>query len=43
MTLKFYSWVKAKKKKKKRINSKKYVHPTIHSSVIKNCQDVEAT
>ena len=41
MTQKCYSWVKAKKKK--RINSKKYVHPTIHSSVIKNCQDVEAT
>ena len=41
MTQKFYSWLKAKKKKN--YNSKNYMHPNIHGSVIKISQDVEAT
>ena len=30
-------------KRKKNINSKRYMHPNVHSSVIYNCQDMEAT
>ena len=31
------------RKKKKHINSKRYMHPIVHSSVIYNSQDMEAT
>ena len=30
-------------KKYKNINLKRYMHPNIHSNIIYNCQDMEAT
>ena len=30
------------KKKKKNTNVKRYMHPNVHSSIIYNCQDMEA-
>ena len=30
-------------KRNKNTNSKRYMHPNVHSSIIYNCQDVEAT
>ena len=30
-------------KKNKNTNSKRYMHPSVHSGIIYNCQDMEAT
>ena len=38
MIQQFHSW-----KENKNINLKKYVHPNVHSSIIYNSQDMEAT
>ena len=43
MTQQFYSWVYKKNKQTQNINSKRYMHPNVHSSIIYNCQDMEAT
>ena len=33
----------SEKKQKNPTNSKRYVHPSVHSSIVYNCQDMEAT
>ena len=38
---KFYSWVYIWKEK--RTNLKRYIHPNVHSSIVYNSQDIEAT
>ena len=44
MTQQFHSWVYIPPKKKtENTNSKRYMHPNVHSSIIYNCQDVEVT
>ena len=40
MTQQFHSWVFSKNKN---TNLKRYMHPDIHSSIIYNSQEVEAT
>ena len=42
MTQQFNSWVYAKKNPKTLIQ-KRYMHPSVHSSIICNSQDIEAT
>ena len=39
MTQQFYSQVYIKKKS---INSKRYIHPKVHSNIIYNCHNMEA-
>ena len=41
MTQKTHSWVYTQKKKKH--NSKRYVHPNVNCSTVYNSQDMEAT
>ena len=41
MIQKFHSWVSIWKKQKP--NSKKYMHPNVHSSAIYNSQDMKVT
>ena len=41
MNQQFHSWVYIKKTKN--INSKRYMYPNVHSSIIYNSQDMEAT
>ena len=41
MIQQLYSWVYIQKNKN--TNSKRYMHPNVHSSIIYNCQDMEAT
>ena len=44
MTQQFHSWVYIQKKKKKeKINSKRSIHPNVHSSIIYNYQNMEAS
>ena len=43
MTQQFHTWVYIQKNKNKNTNSKRYMHPNIQSSIIYNCQDIEAT
>ena len=41
MNQQFHSWVYIQKEKKENINSKRYMYPNAHSSVIYNGQDME--
>ena len=44
MTQYLHSWMYSQKKKHlQNTNSKRYVQPNVHSSIIYNCQDTEAT
>ena len=44
MTQQFHTWVFIKKKKtQKNTNLKRYMYPNVHSNIIYNCQDMEAS
>ena len=42
MIQQFHSWVYIHEKNKN-TNLKRYMHPSVHSSIKYNCQDMEAT
>ena len=43
MIQQFHSLVYIQKKKNKDTNSKRYMHPNVHSNIIYNGQDMETT
>ena len=43
MIQQFHFWVYSQKNKNKNTNSKRYMHPYVHSNIIYNSQDMEST